>query len=705
MFPYWVKKLFPKKSRPAPRSRRPNRTRLGLEQLESRLVPAVSVNLLAGGTLQVVSDSTGHPITLDHSGQNTLVQTDTQSLSFPDSQVTETTVVSGGGTDTVAIRATAKQTVLLVTGTVNVGNGGSLQGIQAVVDVRPAGSLALTVDDSTDLSPHNATIDTVSQFPFTTGRLTGVITPTIFWRNTANTTVNLEFGPGTSTVNVLSTRRTTTNVFNNGRATVNVGSAPLGSPGSLTGIQGPLNLENEPDFDTVNLNNSADAARTATLDSVARAGDSSLGRLNGLSATITWDYADTTAVNLAFSADNTVNVLATGVTTNLFNAGHATVNVGNAGSLAGIQGFLNLENEQGIDNVTIDDSADPAPRTAAIDTVARPGDTVLGQLSGLSAVITWDTLDTGVLQLHFGPGTGTVNVLATGPTTGTGPTVTVFNTGPATVNVGSGNSLAGITGGLLLENEAGPEDTVNLNDSADAATRFPAVLTTTRAGGETSLGTLGGLSFPVSWDYADTAAVNITFGPGTGTVAVEGTGVPTNLFTTAAATVNVGNNANTLDDIQGPLTVTGAAGALTTLNINDQGSTTPHTYTQTATTFSRSGAATITFFNITTLSPHKGPVAGSASQAQDLALTDVIQAGELATLSGQLVTDNPDAQLTLTVDWGDGSDPDVVEPGLGPFSLQHSYDTPGTYTVRGIWTDLATGESNSRDLTIVVLDA
>jgi hypothetical protein len=153
------------------------------------------------------------------------------------------------------------------------------------------------------------------------------------------------------------------------------------------------------------------------------------------------------------------------------------------------------------------------------------------------------------------------------------------------------------------------------------------------------------------------------------------------------------------------VTVNGGTGGFTTLNINDQGSTTQHTYTQTATTFSRSGAATITFSHITTLNPNKGPRTGAAPQAQDLTLTDQIQVGELATLSGQLVTDNPDAQLQLIVDWGDETDPDVVEPGLDPFSLQHSYDTPGTYTVRAIWTDLATGESNSQDLTIVVLPA
>jgi hypothetical protein len=197
--------------------------------------------------------------------------------------------------------------------------------------------------------------------------------------------------------------------------------------------------------------------------------------------------------------------------------------------------------------------------------------------------------------------------------------------------------------------------------------------------------------------------------PGPDTVNVQASAAGTTTIIQGGSgshqTFNVGSTANTLDPIQGPVTVNGGTGGSTTLNINDQGSTTAHTYTQTATTFSRDGVATITFSHITTLNPQKGQRAGSAPQAQDLTLTDQIQVGDLASLTGQLVTDNPDAQLTLEVDWGDGSDPDELQPGLDPFSVQHSYDTPGTYTVRGIWTDLVTGESNFQELTIVVLPA
>jgi hypothetical protein len=90
-----------------------------------------------------------------------------------------------------------------------------------------------------------------------------------------------------------------------------------------------------------------------------------------------------------------------------------------------------------------------------------------------------------------------------------------------------------------------------------------------------------------------------------------------------------------------------------------------------------------------------------APAAQNLALTSPIKPGHLATLSGQLVDGDGDTNLTLTVDWGDGSQPVQSQPGLDPFAVKHKYRRAGTYTVHATWTD-STGLSNSRDLTLVV---
>jgi hypothetical protein len=158
---------------------------------------------------------------------------------------------------------------------------------------------------------------------------------------------------------------------------------------------------------------------------------------------------------------------------------------------------------------------------------------------------------------------------------------------------------------------------------------------------------------------------------------------------------------DSLDTIQGHVFVLGALGG-DALNINDQGSTTPHVYTQTATALSRSGAATITFSGIQSLHINKGPVVGSPPQAKHLKLTKPANGNGLVILTGQLTDIDRDAKLTLTVDWSDGSQPDSIMPGLSPFKLKHTYANKGSYTVRVIWTDLETGQSNSRDLTIRV---
>jgi hypothetical protein len=87
--------------------------------------------------------------------------------------------------------------------------------------------------------------------------------------------------------------------------------------------------------------------------------------------------------------------------------------------------------------------------------------------------------------------------------------------------------------------------------------------------------------------------------------------------------------------------------------------------------------------------------------AKNLALTPTIQAGESATLTGQLFDADGDTNLTLTVDWGDHSKPQQSQPGTKPFAVTHKYNHAGTYTVHATWTDSA-GRSNSRDLTLVV---
>jgi hypothetical protein len=90
-----------------------------------------------------------------------------------------------------------------------------------------------------------------------------------------------------------------------------------------------------------------------------------------------------------------------------------------------------------------------------------------------------------------------------------------------------------------------------------------------------------------------------------------------------------------------------------------------------------------------------------APAAHNLALTSPVKPHHFAVLSGSLVDASGDANLTLTVNWGDGSRPDEIQPGLQPFLVKHQYRHSGTYKVHATWSNNH-GLSNSRDLTLVV---
>jgi hypothetical protein len=90
-----------------------------------------------------------------------------------------------------------------------------------------------------------------------------------------------------------------------------------------------------------------------------------------------------------------------------------------------------------------------------------------------------------------------------------------------------------------------------------------------------------------------------------------------------------------------------------------------------------------------------------APAAKDLALTPTIQLGQSATLTGSLTDAAGNANLTLTVNWGDSSKPDQSKPGLQPFAVTHKYTAPGTYKVHVTWSDNH-GLSRSRDLVVTV---
>jgi hypothetical protein len=261
---------------------------------------------------------------------------------------------------------------------------------------------------------------------------------------------------------VLGTGTLTTNIFSNGNATIDVGNA-----GSLAGIKGHLNVENDAPpgefFDTVNINGQNDAApQTVTLTTITTPGDSSLfGAVNGLlgGAQITWDTNDADVnLNLGPGAAQ-VKVLGTGTLTTTISNSATTINVGN-GSIAGIKGPLHLLNKSA--NILIDDASDSTVGQTYNLSHLPSNELTSGAMTGS---ITWDS-GTNSVTLLGGSAGNTFNIF------GTSVATTIFGgLGPNTFNVGQGHLAADIVGTLTLHGGDGiignPNTRLNLNDQSD----------------------------------------------------------------------------------------------------------------------------------------------------------------------------------------------------------------------------------------------
>ena len=204
--------------------------------------------------------------------------------------------------------------------------------------------------------------------------------------------MNVTTGSGNDSVEVFATGVPTNLSTSGGQDTIDVSL-----DGSVQGIRGTLTIQNPPSLDTIIVSDALDTvARTATLSTFV-SGGANLGSITGLApAAIDFKYADTASVSITTGSGNdTVNVHATGVTTNLSSfGGHDTVNVGNAGSLQGILGALNIQNPPNLTTLNINDSADATARTATLSTFASGGANC-GSITGLApAAINFKYADT-----------------------------------------------------------------------------------------------------------------------------------------------------------------------------------------------------------------------------------------------------------------------------------------------------------------------
>jgi len=642
------------KSRPDARGRTALRPRF--EGLETRLLPAITFGVV-NRQLRVNDTSDVDTVTLDHAGSTTLVN----GVGFPDSAIANgilITVGTGvGHFDTVNIRATAIPVTVdgqFDIGTATLGADGNLQGVAAPVtftEFNGADTGTLTIDDSADTSPRSATLDVANGQVV----LAGLSSGTVLFDQDGISTLNINGGIAGNTFVVQ--------------------NIPVAGSGVLTTV----NLRTGLGKDTTTVRGST---LFSSLDIQGQDGrDSVLVDLNS-------------------------------------GAGRHT-------------GFVTVANRQSFTDLTIDDSADATARDVEVNNFFRTTDPSLITVAGFTSTgeIGYRALDVSTVTVNAGRGgntftiddaaraaTGYQLVLNTGPgndvvkiqDTRDGVIVNGQN-GRDSVSIGSddlpGGSMTGILGSIFVNN-AGSFTSLLLNDTVDQVGR---IVTLDVSG---TIGLITGLSpAPITYRVADLGALDVRGGAGADTFfvrATQGLAQPTINAGRGDDTIVVGSAGLNLDTIQSALTVDGGTG-FDRLVVQDQGSHVAHTYTTTATQVRRTSASTptviINYAAIDSLQVNKGgPTTNPPPLVKGLAFPRSIKVGKAARLTGHLDDADGDKNLTLTVDWGDGSAPTAIKPGRKRFHLNHKYAGAGTYTVRAIWTD-STGESNFRDLQLAVASA
>jgi hypothetical protein len=645
----WWNRLLQSKSRPAPR-RRPDRVRLAVEGLEARELMTVSANLV-NGQLRVFSDN-GDTVTLDHAGSFTFVN----GQSFADSAITSNIAINAGGFfgpgfNTVNLRATVRSVTVDSPGrldflTVGGKPGLGMQGLLAPLNLRGFnGGAFLTFDDSANSSPRFVTLN--ESAPVAT--LAGLAPERITFFDTGFGTLTINGGSGGNTFTIFDTPHegffhSVDTILNSGtgRDTVTV----FGTSSSFFQVEGQ---------------NGADQV---TLFPQGLLAGATVTNARGRTDLVVDDSADTVGRNV-FLGDGFVGG---------FRGNDRDVIV-----FAGALSSLYIKGGRGGNTFDI------------IDTFNRHIFSLTTIDTGLGADTVTVRGTSGNLNIHGQAGQDRVTV---------GDTEFGFGTGR-------------IHGDVFVSNEFS-RTALTVTDEPGTVAHPAVVLDHVPVFGGGNLGTISGLA-PANIKYVsnDVNSVTLTGSTRDDSFFVRSTPVSN---TTVPVTVNggagndlfvVGSANNTLDGILGPVTINGGLG-FDTLIVNDQGAHVGHSYSQSGSQITRSGGGgpTVVINFSSVEDPHLNPntVTSSPPMVQDLALSRHVRVGEPATLSGRLVDDDEDDVLSLTVDWGDGSEPETSTPDRAPFAVTHRYASPGTYTAHVTWSD-DTGLSNSRDLTIRVKPA
>jgi hypothetical protein len=342
---------------------------------------------------------------------------------------------------------------------------------------------------------------------------------------------------------------------------------------------GGLQYQYAAGVDTLNVNDTTNAnTQTFTLTdtTVQRQGSALITfghninfvTINGGSGNNTYNVVNTEPQYLSTintgSGHDTVNVQRTTGTLNINGqggGGNDVVNLGNANSITGITGTVNIANPPSYFHVNVNDASDSSSHP---NVVLSPGG-----LTGLApAAINFSTTPNCVNTLTINGGNGNNTYTITGSQANQG---TVLNTGAGTdivnvqgitntltingqggggndvVNLGAAGSLAGIVGVVTINN--GPSYFhVNVNDGSDNTTHSNVVLS--------SIGLTGLTLFPINFGSASINTLTISVGNGNNTYTVLGSQAY------QGTTLNTGAGTDTVNvqDISNSLTINGQGG-------------------------------------------------------------------------------------------------------------------------------------------------
>lgn len=257
----------------------------------------------------------------------------------------------------------------------------------------------------------------------------------------------------------------------------------------------PINIVTGPvvaGFQTIQINDGG--TMTFETTNIANKTHVTINEPNNFADTYTLNYPTaatgltTLTVNGGTAAGIVVNVQATpaAVTTNFVGGEDATVNVGNAGSVQGILGPVNIESPPALNTIVVDDSADSTGRMVVLSSFTpNPADSEgnndqWGKIAGLApADINYEDEDTTALTLLGGSGGNTFDVLSTSDSATTiidgGSGADTFNISangigsrlPNSFNGQGGNDTFTVTGSLI------PGLVLNIDGGAPVAPACP----------------------------------------------------------------------------------------------------------------------------------------------------------------------------------------------------------------------------------------